>query len=161
MLIVTSMVYAQAAETQNIKIKDNIKQNLQKNLAPFFGPIKKENIFATDFNNVAEVIIENPVISMFVSSNGKYLIQGDIIDLKKHTQMQGSSRLLEIKKSIISKMTNICEHICQTTIYNKCLKPCKAMSCICQTYVKQRMSNICETYVKHRSTSLSTTWIKT
>jgi len=86
-----------AAESKNTSVID--KNAIQKSLEKFFGKIDKNNISTTDFDGVAEVLMTNPIDSIFVSSNGKYLIQGDIINLDKRAKMSSGDKVKLLKKA--------------------------------------------------------------
>lgn len=81
----------------------NVK-DIQTNLEPFFGDIKAENITKTDFDGVSEVIIENPIDSIYVSNDGRYFLQGDIIDITKRARMQTSDRVNQLKQDTLNSV---------------------------------------------------------
>jgi thiol:disulfide interchange protein DsbC len=83
--------------TQSIASSDAII----KNLSPFFGNIDKQDIVKTPFNNVYEVILHDPIESLFVSSDGRYLIRGDIIDINAQTKIPVSDKVNQLKKALI------------------------------------------------------------
>ncbi len=74
------------------------------NLAPFFGKIDKQDIVGTQFDGVVEVIIRNPIDSLLVSADGRYIIQGDVIDLTKRQIMPVSDKVKSIKKDLIKSI---------------------------------------------------------
>ncbi len=74
------------------------------NLAPFFGKINKQDIVGTQFDGVVEVIIRNPIDSLLVSADGRYIIQGDVIDLTKRQLMPVSNKVKSIKKDLIKSI---------------------------------------------------------
>tara|TARA_B100001079_G_C16395655_1_gene508933 strand:- start:1418 stop:2137 length:720 start_codon:yes stop_codon:yes gene_type:complete len=74
------------------------------NLAPFFGKIDKQDIVGTQFDGVVEVIIRNPIDSLLVSADGRYIIQGDVIDLTKRQLMPVSNKVKSIKKDLIKSI---------------------------------------------------------
>jgi thiol:disulfide interchange protein DsbC len=78
--------------------------NIQQNLAPFFGEIKAENIVKTDFTGVSEVIIENPITTIYVSDDGKYILQGDIIDISKRAKMATSNKVNQLKQDLLASI---------------------------------------------------------
>jgi thiol:disulfide interchange protein DsbC len=47
----------------------------------------------TPFNGVYEVILHNPIDSLFVSADGKYLIKGDVLNLKTLALLKPSTRV--------------------------------------------------------------------
>lgn len=80
------------------------KMQIINNLTPVFGPIAQEDVVKTPFNGVYEVISHNPINSLFVSADGNYIIQGDIVNLKTRQALQTSSRVNTLKKSLISNI---------------------------------------------------------
>ncbi len=83
--------------TQSIANSDNII----KNLAPFFGKINAEDISKTPFKGVYEVLLRSPIESVLVSSDGRYVIQGDVIDLTTRSKMPTSKKINQLKKSLL------------------------------------------------------------
>ena len=80
------------------------KNDVIKNLSPFFGKIKAADIVETPFNGVYEVVIKSPIGSVLVSENGRYIIQGDVVDLTTRTQMPTSDRVNTLKKALIDSV---------------------------------------------------------
>lgn len=80
------------------------KNDVIRNLAPFFGEIKSQNIVKTMFNEVYEVVIESPIESILVSTDGRYVIQGDVIDLTTQTKMPVSDRVNVLKKALLDSI---------------------------------------------------------
>ncbi len=80
------------------------KNTIVNNLAPFFGKIDKQDIVGTQFDGVVEVIIRNPIDSLLVSADGRYIIQGDVIDLTKRQIMPVSDKVKSIKKDLIKSI---------------------------------------------------------
>ncbi|SMN10853.1 Thiol:disulfide interchange protein DsbC [uncultured Candidatus Thioglobus sp.] len=80
--------------TQSIANDDIIN-----NLSLFFGT---KNIEKTQLKGIYEVILENPIKSVFVSEDGRYLIRGDIIDLT--TQQKIPSKVKQLKKSLLNNI---------------------------------------------------------
>ena len=78
--------------------------DIQKNLKPFLGEIKAENITKTKFKGVSEILIENPIETIFVSNDGKYLIQGDIIDIKARAKMSSGNKVNSLKKQLLASV---------------------------------------------------------
>lgn len=78
--------------------------DIQKSLQPFFGDIKAKNISKTEFTGVSEVIIEDPIGVIYVSDDGKYFMQGEIIDIKKRAKIQGSSNINTLKASVLASV---------------------------------------------------------
>lgn len=77
------------------------KSDIIKNLSLIFGT---SNIEETNFKGVYEVIEKNPIQSFFVSEDGRYLIQGGIIDLITRQKMPESGKLKQLKKAIIDSI---------------------------------------------------------
>lgn len=77
-----------------------------KRLTPFVGKISKENVVKTDFEGIYEVITTNPIGSVFVSADGRYLIDGKIIDLSKKRIMSHSTKVKLLKKQIIDNISD-------------------------------------------------------
>lgn len=73
-----------------------------KGLSPFFGKINQQDIVQTPLNGVSEVITHSPIDSIFVSNDGKYLIQGDIINLETRSRLEHSDRINTLKQALIS-----------------------------------------------------------
>ncbi|MDC9715272.1 MAG: DsbC family protein [Gammaproteobacteria bacterium] len=72
-----------------------------KNLNSIFGTT---NIEKTPFKGVYEVIMQDPIQSFFVSADGQYLIQGDIIDLTTRQKMSNSGKVQQLKKSLLDSV---------------------------------------------------------
>ncbi len=83
----------------NIAFAD--KNAIINNLYPFFGTIDKQDIFKTPLNGIFEIIVHNPIDSLLVSENGRYLIQGDIVDLTTRQLLPMSGKVKLIKQSLI------------------------------------------------------------
>ncbi|CAC9542029.1 Thiol:disulfide interchange protein DsbC [uncultured Candidatus Thioglobus sp.] len=78
------------------------KNDIVKSLSPIFQGISIEDISKTDFKGVYEVINKNPIEAFYVSENGRYLIQGDVIDLLSRSRMRGSDKVSAFKKSLLA-----------------------------------------------------------
>jgi thiol:disulfide interchange protein DsbC len=95
------------AELTNKSALQNSANNtnyIQKNLKPFFGEIKSENIVKTEFKGISEVILEDPISSIFVSDDGRYYMQGEIIDITKRAKIATSKRVNELKIEILNSV---------------------------------------------------------
>ncbi|WXT99492.1 MAG: Thiol:disulfide interchange protein DsbC [Catillopecten margaritatus gill symbiont] len=79
------------------------KTDVINNLSPFFGEIDKADIVETNFNGVYEVILHNPIDSIFVSSDGNHFIKGEIIDIKTR---QSLSHVGTFKQKLIDTVTD-------------------------------------------------------
>jgi thiol:disulfide interchange protein DsbC len=80
------------------------KDDVVKSLTPFFKDISAENISSTNFKGVYEVINRNPIETFYVSENGRYLIQGDVIDLLTRSKMGGSDKVGKLKKELLDSI---------------------------------------------------------
>ncbi len=98
MLKILLLIISISISFNSIATKDNIINNL----TPFFGIIDKDDVIATDFKGVYEVIAKNPITSLFVSANGRYLIEGRIIDLKNRAPIALSNRINNLKRDLIN-----------------------------------------------------------
>lgn len=63
------------------------KNDIIQALEPFFGKIKLSDIHKTPFPMVYEVILNDKLESVLISENGRYLIEGKVIDLATRKQM--------------------------------------------------------------------------
>lgn len=77
------------------------KNDIAKNLSPIFGKIALEDISQTPLAGIFEVITRNPIDSVLVSADGRYLIQGDVIDVSTRSKMPRSSNLKQLIKAEI------------------------------------------------------------
>ncbi len=82
--------------------KDEVIQQLSR----FFGEIDKQDIVQSPFEGVYEVITYNPIDSMLVSNDGKYLIQGDVVDLTTRSLIQKSTKVKNLKSALINAIKN-------------------------------------------------------
>jgi thiol:disulfide interchange protein DsbC len=80
------------------------KNEIINNLKPFFNQITLQDISETSFKGVYEVINKNPIEAFFVSENGKYLVQGNIIDLGARKKMKTNNNLNKLKKDILDSI---------------------------------------------------------
>mgnify|MGYP001587749224 CR=1 FL=1 len=78
------------------------KNAVINNLSPFFGEINQEDITPSPFKGVYEVVTYNPIDSMLVSQDGKYLIQGDVVNITTRSLIQKSSRVKNLKLALIA-----------------------------------------------------------
>lgn len=78
--------------------KDDVIQQLSR----FFGEIDKQDITQSPLKGVYEVITYNPIDSMLVSEDGKYLIQGNVVDLTTRSLIQKSTRVKNLKLALIN-----------------------------------------------------------
>ena len=82
------------------------KSEIQTSLEPVFGKIAQENIVTTEFKGISEVILNNPISSIFVSDDGKYIIQGDIINLQKRAKIKPSNKIIKLKKDLLDAISD-------------------------------------------------------
>jgi thiol:disulfide interchange protein DsbC len=93
-LLVASVLFSTAAFADKNEIIDNLSR--------FFGDIQQENIVKSDFPGVYEVITLNPIRSVLVSATGRYIIQGDVIDLKTRQLIATSARVKAVKQALLN-----------------------------------------------------------
>ncbi|MBA5248887.1 MAG: DsbC family protein [Gammaproteobacteria bacterium] len=89
-----------------VSIASTANDDIIKNLSPFFGKISQQDITQTPLNGVSEVVLHSPIDSIFVSNDGKYLIQGDIISLETRSRLKPSSRINTLKKVLIDTIAD-------------------------------------------------------
>ena len=82
------------------------KTDIANGLNRFFGEVKHKDIVETPFNGVYEVILHNPIDSLFVSADGKYLIKGDILNLETLAPLKSSTRVNALKQSLINAVAD-------------------------------------------------------
>ncbi|WP_428085922.1 DsbC family protein [Candidatus Thioglobus sp.] len=78
------------------------KDTVIQNLSPFFGVIDKQDITLSSFKGVYEVITRDPIDSMLVSKDGKYLIEGDVVDLTTRTLIPKNNQVRNLKMALIN-----------------------------------------------------------
>ncbi|ALE52703.1 thiol-disulfide interchange protein [Candidatus Thioglobus autotrophicus] len=77
--------------------KDEVIQHLSR----FFGEIDKKDITHSPFKGVYEVITYNPIDSMLISEDGRYLIQGDVVDLTTRSLIRKSNQVKNLKLALL------------------------------------------------------------
>ncbi len=82
------------------------KDEVINNLSRFFGEIEKQDIVESPFIGVYEVITYDPIDSILVSENGKYLIQGDVVDLTTRSLIQKSDKVKSLKLALINSISD-------------------------------------------------------
>jgi thiol:disulfide interchange protein DsbC len=82
------------------------KEEVIQQLSRFFGEINKQDITASPFKGVYEVITYNPIDSILVSEDGKYLIQGDVVNLTTRSLIQKSAKVKNLKSSLINAIND-------------------------------------------------------
>lgn len=78
--------------------KDQVIQTLK----PFFGEIAEESIAQSPIHGIYEIIVHSPIDSILVSEDGRYLIQGDVIDLSTRRLIPVNPRVKLIKNALIA-----------------------------------------------------------
>ena len=75
-------------------------------LKPFFPEIKAENISPSQLEGYYEVILTDPFIDvMYISTDGKYVIQGAVTDLELMTNIS-TNRINSIKLNILESISD-------------------------------------------------------
>ena len=75
-------------------------------LKPYFPEIKTENINTSELDGYYEVVLTNPWIDvMYISMDGKYVIQGAVTDLELMTNIS-TNRLNSIKQEILESISD-------------------------------------------------------
>ena len=75
-------------------------------LKPFFPEIKAENISPSQLDGYYEVILTDPFIEvMYISTDGKYVIQGAVTDLELMTNIS-TNRINSIKLNILESIND-------------------------------------------------------
>ncbi len=82
------------------------KADIANGLNRFFGEVKHKDIMKTPFNGVYEVILHNPIDSILVSADGKYLIKGDVLNLETLAPLKSSTRVNALKQSLINAIAD-------------------------------------------------------
>ncbi|BBB24476.1 thiol:disulfide interchange protein DsbC [Isorropodon fossajaponicum endosymbiont JTNG4] len=83
------------------------KDAIIDSLYPFFGTIDKQDITKTPLNGIFEIIVHDPIDSLLVSEDGRYLIQGDVVDLTTRQLMPMSGKVKLIKQTLINTINDI------------------------------------------------------
>ena len=75
-------------------------------LKPFFPEMKAENISPSELDGFYEVIVTDPFIDvMYISTDGKYVIQGAVTDLELLTNIS-TNRINSIKLDILESISD-------------------------------------------------------
>jgi thiol:disulfide interchange protein DsbC len=75
-------------------------------LKPYFPEIKTENISTSELDGYYEVVLTNPWIDvMYISMDGKYVIQGAVTDLELMTNIS-TNRINSIKRAILESISD-------------------------------------------------------
>jgi thiol:disulfide interchange protein DsbC len=79
---------------------------VENKLKPFFPEIKAENISPSQLDGYYEVILTDPFIDvMYISTDGKYVIQGAVTDLELMTNLS-TNRINSIKLNILESIND-------------------------------------------------------
>ncbi|MDC0075475.1 thioredoxin fold domain-containing protein [Candidatus Thioglobus sp.] len=79
---------------------------VENKLKPFFPEIKAENISPSQLDGYYEVILTDPFIDvMYISTDGKYVIQGAVTDLELMTNIS-TNRINSIKLNILESIND-------------------------------------------------------
>ena len=79
---------------------------VENKLKPFFPEIKAENISPSQLDGYYEVILTDPFIDvMYISTDGKYVIQGAVTDLELMTNIS-TNRINSIKLNILESISD-------------------------------------------------------
>ena len=75
-------------------------------LKPYFPEIKTENISTSELDGYYEIVLTNPWIDvMYISMDGKYVIQGAVTDLELMTNIS-TNRINSIKRAILESISD-------------------------------------------------------
>ncbi len=82
------------------------KNDIIEGLTPYFSGINEQSVNPTPFQGLYEVVLKTPRLDViYVSEDGRYLAQGEIIDLKTRTNLT-QHRLSGLAKEILSSTTD-------------------------------------------------------
>ena len=82
------------------------KSDIIKGLSTYFTGITEQDISVMPFNGMYEVTLRDPKLDViYVSADGRYLSQGEVIDLRTRTNLT-QSRLSNLAKEIMSTTTD-------------------------------------------------------
>ena len=82
------------------------KSDIMKGLSTYFSGVTEQDISAIPFNGMYEVILREPRLDViYTSADGRYLSQGEVIDLRTRTNLT-QSRLSSLVKEIMSTATD-------------------------------------------------------
>ncbi|MBW5289401.1 DsbC family protein [Abyssogena phaseoliformis symbiont] len=98
LLLITIILFANSAFAN--------KDTIINSLYPFFGAIDKQDIVKTPFGGIFEIIVHDPIASLLVSEDGRYLIQNDVVDLTTRQLMPMSGKVKLIKQSLINTIND-------------------------------------------------------
>lgn len=64
------------------------KADIIKSLSPYYTDINEQNILSTSVQGLYEIVVKEPKPDvLYISKEGRYLFQGEIIDLQTHTNL--------------------------------------------------------------------------
>ena len=82
------------------------KEKVVEELTKVFPSLKGEDVNETPFRGLYEVILRSPKLEIiYVSADGRYLAQGEVIDLQKRVNLT-QYRMSSISKEIISEISD-------------------------------------------------------
>lgn len=82
------------------------KEKVVEELTKVFPSLKGDDVNETPFRGLYEVILRSPKLEIiYVSADGRYLAQGEVIDLQKRVNLT-QYRMSSISKEIISEISD-------------------------------------------------------
>lgn len=82
------------------------KSEILKGLSTYFSGIVEQDVTPMPFNGLYEVVLKDPRIDVvYISEDGRYLSQGEVIDLRTRVNLT-QSRLSGLAKEIMSTTTD-------------------------------------------------------
>ena len=82
------------------------KSDIIKGLSAYFPGVTEQDVYAMPFNGMYEVILREPKLDViYVSAGGRYLSQGEVIDLRTRINLT-QSRLSSLAKEIMLTATD-------------------------------------------------------
>jgi len=82
------------------------KADIIKGLSVYFSNVVEQDINPTPFQGLYEVVIRKPRLDViYISEDGRYLAQGEVIDLQTNTNLT-QYRLDSLAKEIMSSTTD-------------------------------------------------------
>jgi len=78
------------------------KTDIIKGLSTYFSGVTEQDVSAMPFNGMHEVVLKEPRLDViYISADGRYLSQGEVIDLRTRTHLT-QARLSSLAKEIMS-----------------------------------------------------------
>ena len=82
------------------------KSDIIKGLSAYFSGVTEQDVSTTPFNGMYEVVLREPRLDViYISADGRYLSQGEVIDLRTRTNLT-KARLSSLAKEIMSTTTD-------------------------------------------------------